>query len=34
MGGVNETIHNVNSTLRTLLMLVLTGGAARRLQGI
>jgi cell division protein FtsB len=28
MGRVNETIHNVNTTLRTLLMLVLTGGAA------
>jgi hypothetical protein len=27
MGRVNETIHNVNTTLRTLLMLVLTGGA-------
>jgi hypothetical protein len=26
MGRVNETIHNVNTTLRTLLMLVLTGG--------
>jgi hypothetical protein len=28
MGRVNETIHNVNTTLRTLLMLVLTGGGA------
>jgi hypothetical protein len=26
MGRVNETIHNVNTTLRTLLMLILTGG--------
>jgi hypothetical protein len=27
MGRVNETIHNVNTTLRSLLMLVLVGGA-------
>lgn len=27
MGRINETIHNVNNTLRTLLMLVLVGGA-------
>jgi hypothetical protein len=28
MGRVNDTIHNVNTTLRSLLMLVVVGGAA------
>jgi hypothetical protein len=27
MGGVNDTLHSVNTTLRTMLMLVLVGGA-------